>query len=135
MIAAVSRPAAASPASTVITQPARPAVTPTFPDRAKAPAPSASAQTNPAQQNPLIIMIDRKGRYYVGSNQVLGEGEDALKQAIAAAAGNDHDRPVSLRADAMSTHQSVVTAMDALGQLGFTRMSIATTRTESGQSQ
>jgi biopolymer transport protein ExbD len=30
-----------------------------------------------------------------------------------------------LRADAMTPHQAVVTAMDALGQLGFTRLSIA----------
>jgi biopolymer transport protein ExbD len=29
----------------------------------------------------------------------------------------------------MTPHQSVVTAMDALGRLGFTRLSIATTPT------
>jgi biopolymer transport protein ExbD len=33
---------------------------------------------------------------------------------------------VLLRADGMTPHQAVVTAMDALGQLGFTRLSIAT---------
>ncbi len=35
-----------------------------------------------------------------------------------------------LRADAMTPHQAVVTAMDALGQLGFVHLSIATTRTK-----
>jgi biopolymer transport protein ExbD len=34
---------------------------------------------------------------------------------------------VILRADGRTQHQAVVTAMDALGQLGFTRLSIATT--------
>lgn len=97
--------------------------------------PTASAQNQPAQNDALVIMIDRNGHYYVGSNEVLGEGESALKRAIAAAAGNDHDRPVSLRADAKSSHQSVVTAMDALGQLGFSRLSIGTTRTEPAASQ
>jgi biopolymer transport protein ExbD len=33
---------------------------------------------------------------------------------------------VLLRADARTPHQSVVTALDALGQLGFRRISIAT---------
>jgi biopolymer transport protein ExbD len=32
-----------------------------------------------------------------------------------------------LRADAQSSHQAVVTAMDVLGQLGFSRLSIGTT--------
>ena len=97
--------------------------------------PTASATQTQEQDNPLIVMVDSEGHYSVGSNQVLGEGEDALKRAIVAAAGHDHDRPVSLRADAKSSHQSVVTAMDALGQLGFTRLSIATTRTEPAASQ
>jgi len=57
----------------------------------------------------------------------VGEGVDPLKQAIARVAGDDRDRPVTIRADAQTPHQDVVTAMDALGQLGFTRLAIATT--------
>jgi len=34
--------------------------------------------------------------------------------------------PMAIVADAQATHQSVVTAMDAAGQLGFSRLSIAT---------
>jgi biopolymer transport protein ExbD len=34
--------------------------------------------------------------------------------------------PVTIRADARATHQSVVTAMDVLGRLGFRAISIAT---------
>jgi len=41
-------------------------------------------------------------------------------------AGTDRDRPVLLRADARTPHQAVVTALDALGQLGFRRVAIAT---------
>ena len=40
-----------------------------------------------------------------------------------------------LRADAMTPHQAVVTAMDALGQLGFTHMSIATTPAKERQAK
>ncbi len=89
--------------------------------------PQASDQPQPVDRNALVLVIDRAGHFYVGNNQVLGSDEDALKKAIHAIAGDDHDRPVLLRADGMTPHQSVVTAMDALGQLGFTRLSIATT--------
>ena len=51
----------------------------------------------------------------------------SLKEAIARAAGDDRSQPVILRADGRTPHQAVVTAMDALGQLGFQKLSIATT--------
>ncbi|SRR5699024_8265337 len=91
--------------------------------------PAASAEAQAQQSRPLVVMIDREGRYYVGGNEVMGQDADTLRRAIESVAGDDHDRPVTLRADAASTHQSVVTAMDVLGQLGFTRLSIATTKT------
>jgi biopolymer transport protein ExbD len=62
----------------------------------------------------------------VGDQEVLRTDIDALKQALATAGGEDRSRPVMLRADARTPHQAVVTALDALGQLGFRRISIAT---------
>ncbi len=78
----------------------------------------------------LTVVVDRDGHYFVGSDEVLGQGIEPLKQAIANIAGDDRERQVTIRADAMTPHQNVVTAMDALGQLGFTRLSIATTPTQ-----
>jgi biopolymer transport protein ExbD len=89
------------------------------------PKASDSAKAPPAA--PLILVVDRNDHFFIGSNEVLGQGVDALKRAIVASAGDHRDMPVILRADAKSTHQAVVTAMDALGQLGFTKLSIATT--------
>jgi len=89
--------------------------------------PQASDQPQPVANDTLVLVVDRSGHFFVGNNQVLGTDEDALKKAIRAIAGDDHDRPVLLRADGMTPHQSVVTAMDALGQLGFSHLSIATT--------
>jgi biopolymer transport protein ExbD len=97
--------------------------------------PQASAQDRDMNASALTIMIDRDGRYYVGSDEVLGEGIEPLKQTIARNAGDDRERQVTIRADAMTPHQDVVTAMDALGQLGFTRLSIATTPTQPGSRQ
>ena len=69
-------------------------------------------------------------RFYVDNNEVLNPDVATLKQAIEHIAGDSRDQPVILRADAMTPHQAVVTAMDALGQLGFTHMSIATVRSK-----
>lgn len=88
--------------------------------------PSASPQP-PADAPPLVVVVDRDGHDYVGDTPVQGEGAEALKAAIQAAAGPGRHPAVLLQADAMTPHQDVVTVMDVLGQLGFTRLSIATT--------
>ena len=89
--------------------------------------PKASAEERDVQQPVLTVMIDRDGRFYVGSDEVMGEGIEPLKRMLEQNAGDRRDGQVVIRADAMTPHQYVVTAMDALGQLGFTRLSIATT--------
>ncbi len=97
--------------------------------------PQASNEDRDVNRPALTIMVDRNGRYYVGSDEIAGVDVASLKQGIARVAGDDRERPVAIRADAMSSHQSVVTAMDALGQLGFTRLSIATTPSQPGTAQ
>ncbi len=94
--------------------------------------PQASTKDRDMNAPALTVMIDRDGRFYVGSDEVMGEGIEALKQTIARNAGDDHERQVTIRADANTPHHNVVTAMDALGQLGFTRLSIATTPDKPG---
>jgi len=89
--------------------------------------PEASETQQDVRQSPLLVMIDSNSRYYVDNNEVLNPSVDTLKEAIARIGGDDHERAVILRADAMTPHQAVVTAMDALGQAGYTHLSIATT--------
>ena len=89
--------------------------------------PQAQAETVPDTGTPLIIVIDAEGHYFVGNNEVLKSDVDSLKDAISRIAGDDRTQAVILRADGRTPHQSVITAMDALGQLGFTKLSIATT--------
>jgi biopolymer transport protein ExbD len=92
--------------------------------------PQASETAEEAPREPLIVMIGADSRYYVDNNEVLNPNLDSLKEAIARVAGDDRERHVILRADAMTPHQAVVTAMDALGQLGFSHLSIATVRSK-----
>lgn len=87
------------------------------------------AATNDQVQLPdaLVVQVDSDGRYFVDNEEVLNPGLDTLKEVLARVAGSDRSQPVLLKADAMARHQAVVTVMDALGELGFTRLSIATT--------
>ncbi|HEY8010425.1 MAG TPA: biopolymer transporter ExbD [Rudaea sp.] len=91
--------------------------------------PEASETTTDTQRDALIVMIDSNSHYFIDNNEVLNPALDTLKEAISRIGGDNRDRPVILRADAMTPHQAVVTAMDALAQLGFVHLSIATTRT------
>lgn len=104
-------------------------VTTTFEDRTalEVALPEASAEPLVQSQEPLLVVVDQGGRFFVGANEVLNPDPSTLREAIARVAGEDRERPVVIRADARATHQSVVTAMDVLGQLGFTRLQLATT--------
>ena len=92
--------------------------------------PEASEVVQETPSTPLVVMIDANSRFYVDNSEVLNPSIETLKEAISRIGGDDRERAVVLRADAMTPHQAVVTAMDALGQLGFTHMSIATVRSK-----
>jgi len=87
--------------------------------------PRATGEQSDAQQ-PLIVLVNAEGRYFVEDREVLRTDIGSLKATIAEVAGADRDRPVLLRADARTQYQAVVTVQDALGQLGFQRILVAT---------
>ncbi len=89
--------------------------------------PKASNEAASTIERSLIIVIDAQGKIAVDNREVLKRDVDSLKSALLAASGGDRSRRVTLRADARTPYQSVVVAMDALGQLGFVQLSIATT--------
>ena len=89
--------------------------------------PQAGAPNTPEQVAPVTITIDAEGHYYVGKDEVAERDVASLRAAIERSAGERRDLPVVLSADARSQHQAVVTALEALGELGFEKVSIATT--------
>ena len=111
-------------------------VTTTFDDRSalQLQLPEASRQRVQQQAEPFVVVVDHEGRYFVGGNEVLKRDTDSLRESIGRVAGDDRERPIVLRADARSPYQAVITAMDALGQLGFSKVSLATSpSSEAGQ--
>ncbi|MDI1253547.1 biopolymer transporter ExbD [Thermomonas sp.] len=103
-------------------------ITTTFDARSvlKLELPRADGQPAEVQAKALSVLINAQGRYFVGDREVLRTDLESLKQSLRDVAGDDRNRPVLLRADARTQHQAVVTALDAIGQLGFHRVAIAT---------
>ncbi|MCL6619016.1 MAG: biopolymer transporter ExbD [Thermomonas hydrothermalis] len=103
-------------------------VTTTFDARSvlKLQLPRADGQPAAAETQPLSILINAQGRYFVGDREVLRTDVESLKQALREVAGDDRKRVVLLRADARTPWQAVVTAYEALGQLGFRTVANAT---------
>ena len=88
--------------------------------------PRAEGETAKQQAKVLDILVNADGRYFVGDREALRTDLESLKRTIVEVAGDERERRVLLRADARTPHQSVVTALDALGQLGFHDISIGT---------
>lgn len=103
-------------------------VTTTFDSRSvlKLQLPRAQGEAAQRQAKALDILVNADGRYFVGDREALRTDVESLKRTIAEVAGDDRKRVVLLRADARTPHQAVVTALDALGQLGFREISIGT---------
>jgi biopolymer transport protein ExbD len=70
--------------------------------------------------------VTASGEYRVNGQTLINRSPATLSAALSKLAGASRDVPVTIRADARATHQSVVTAMDVLGRLGFRAISIAT---------
>jgi biopolymer transport protein ExbD len=93
--------------------------------------PEASAEAQP-QDSPerLEWVIDPEGRIYLNDTQLVDGRPATLRAAVEELVGEDRSLPVVIRADAQTPHHYVVTVMDMTGQMGFSRLSIATQRLE-----
>jgi biopolymer transport protein ExbD len=77
---------------------------------------------------PLVVSVTQQGGYLVNGHELINSSPDTLRAALLKEAGTDRSMRVTLRADGRTTHQSVISAMDVLGRLGFTELNIATVR-------
>jgi len=95
--------------------------------RLKIELPQASlAPTGKQKVDPIVVTVTQSGSYRVNERELINSSPDTLRAALLEVAGADRDKPVTVRADGRATHQSVVSAMDVLGKLGFVRLNIAT---------
>jgi biopolymer transport protein ExbD len=89
--------------------------------------PQAEASTSPNTLDEVLdITVTQTGSYIVNGRPLVNSQRRTLRAAIERLMGETRDLPVTIRADTEATHQSVVTAMDVVGQLGFVRINIET---------
>jgi len=96
--------------------------------RIKVQLPQATQIPQPrGSHEPVVITVTAEGGYRVNDRSLINSSPDTLRAALLKEAGTDRG-PLTIRADARSTHQAVVTAMDVAGRLGFAQLNIATVR-------
>jgi biopolymer transport protein ExbD len=93
--------------------------------RIRLPQASSLPTQRPAEEG-LVVTVSAGGTYLVNSRELINSSADTLRAAIVKTVGNNSRAAVTIRADGRASHQSVVTAMDVLGRLGFTQMNVAT---------
>ena len=89
--------------------------------------PKASDSKTIKAKQPLNLTIDARGRFFLNAREISSTKSEALTFALKRVM-NGADRPIVIQSDAASPVQSLVTAMDVVGKLGLSHVSIATTR-------
>lgn len=83
----------------------------------------------------IEVTISASGETAINDKVLVDPSLDRLKTALERESAGDTSMPVIITADAQTPHQSVITAMDAAGQLGFGRLRLTTSQMEAGGSQ
>jgi len=88
--------------------------------------PEAEADAMASEQTTVELMISKDGSYAVNGKSLINRDIKTIMAALKDASAGDSAMPLVITADAESTHQAVITAMDAAGRLGFETLNIAT---------
>lgn len=74
----------------------------------------------------VIVAVSSDGRFMVNRQPVEGRSVDAVAAALMEAAKAGKDTVIIISADATSTHQSVITVMEAARRGGLSQITFAT---------
>jgi biopolymer transport protein ExbD len=88
--------------------------------------PEASGEQAQITEKQIEITVTRSGEFAVNEVKLINNKIDTLKSAIEKVSEGNSSIPLIITADSATPHQSVVTAMDAAGQLGFIHLSLTT---------
>lgn len=84
--------------------------------------PVASEDANEEDEpQEITITVSRDGRYAVDASALENQSAEAVSDALRGAGATPQTRLI-ISADAASSHQSVITIMDAARRLGLTRI-------------
>jgi biopolymer transport protein ExbD len=83
----------------------------------------------------IELTISANGDIAINDKALIAPSFNTLKLALERESAGNLALPLIITADAQTPHQSVIMAMDAAGQLGFTRLRLTTTQLEAGEDQ
>jgi len=95
--------------------------------------PEATGDPARIVEQQIEVSITRSGDYAINEVALIKSDLENLKIAIGKVSNGDNTIPMIITADARTPHQAVVTAMDAVGQLGFIHLSITTRNTDQSE--
>jgi biopolymer transport protein ExbD len=89
--------------------------------------PEATGDLQQLEDQNIVVTIAEDGTYAVNDQALVNNQLATLMRALQQQMGeNDAPKQLIITADANATHQAVVRAMDAAGQVGLTSLSITT---------
>ena len=88
--------------------------------------PQAATDAPTSLDPTLEIIVTADGKYFLNDRELINNDPATLRAAVSKEAGDERGMPITIRANGNTTHQSVVTAMDVVGRLGFSNLNIVT---------
>ncbi|MDB9948726.1 biopolymer transporter ExbD [Porticoccaceae bacterium] len=88
--------------------------------------PEAETESIAREKKVVELVVSKDGTYAVDGQSLINRDIKTIMAALKDASAGDSKIPLVITADALSTHQAVITAMDAAGRLGFETLNIAT---------
>lgn len=92
--------------------------------------PKADGEPAATPPRAIDLIVNKSGNYSVNGMGLVNNRIDTLMKALREVSQGDTQLPLVITADAKASHQSVVTAMDAAGRLGFVHLKITTQKIE-----
>lgn len=100
--------------------------------RVELPEASTGAPAEADEGKRVDITISADGVYSVNNHLLPKSDLATLVEALQQESGGDTKLPLWISADGKTPHQSVVTAMDAAGKLGFSQLRMTTVEAAAG---
>lgn len=91
--------------------------------------PEASGKAALSAEQILEVQVDQDGQYAINGRVLSDTSLASLRKVLLSIAEGDLERPLLVSADARAPHQAVVRVLDAAGQIGFSKLSLATVET------
>jgi len=92
--------------------------------------PEASGEITEVKKVTIEVIIDAAGKYTINGHELINTQIDSLLRGLRVAAGNENEPRVIITADKNSSHQAVMTVMDAARQMGFVHLTFSAVKPE-----